>query len=146
MGDESTVKTNDAPNYPPGTLIGVEWYKDDKVPLDPEEQNALKELIRDLSNRDMAARREEVILIWKKRLYDRGFQHLLPQRNGGWQLPAVGTGYNPQDVNSRSMFVTNIYTPYRETIAAALTREIPTSHFGPVDPDSDSITALTAAR
>ena len=147
MGDESTVKTNDAPNYPPGTLIGVEWYKDDKVPLDPEEQNALKELIRDLSNRDMAARREEVILIWKKRLYDRGFQHLLPQRNGGWQLPAVGTGYNPQDVNSRSMFVTNIYTPYRETIAAALTREIPTSHFGPVDPDSDiDITAAEGAN
>jgi len=149
MTDESTSgkHKNSVPNYPPGTLIGVEWYRDGKVQLSAEEQNALKELIRELSNRDMAARREEVILIWKKRLYDRGFQHLLPQRNGGWQLPAVGTGYNPQDVNSRSMFVTNIYTPYRETIAAALTREIPTSHFGPVDPDSDiDITASEGAN
>jgi hypothetical protein len=132
-GKEST----EVPKTEPGTLIGVEWYKSEPVELEDQEKTAFKELCRKVTQRDMAARREEIILVWKKRLYDRGFQHLLPQRNGGWQLPAVGTGYNPQDVNSRSMFTTNIYNSAGQIIISALTREVPTTRFEPIDPDSD---------
>lgn len=141
MADEETKSeqptADDTEQQEPGTLVAVEWYKDGKVDLDEKEKIALKELGEHCENRDQASRREEVILDWKKRLYDRGFQHLLPARNGGWVLPALGTGYNPSDQDSRSRFIVNIYNSYQQTITSALTREVPTTRFEPVDPDSD---------
>ena len=141
MADEqaptNTSSADDIPKFQPGELCAVEWYKDGPVDCTDEEKRALKELGENCDNRDMAARREEVILVWKKRLYGRGFQHLLPARNGGWVLPALGTGYNPQDQNSRSMFIVNIYDSYQEIITSALTREVPSTRFEPDDRDND---------
>ena len=145
MADESTP--NDVPHHAPGELTAVEWYKDGPVELTQDEQNAFKDLCTKLQTREQAPRREEIILDWKKRLYDRGFQHILPTRNGGWQLPAVGSGYNPQDQDSRSMFIVNIYASYRQIITSVITREIPKAHFEPDDPDSDvDITASEGAE
>jgi hypothetical protein len=141
MADEqtptSTSNADDIPKFQPGELCAVEWYKDGPVECTDEEKRALKELGENCDNRDMAARREEVILVWKKRLYDRGFQHLLPARNGGWVLPSVGSGYNPNDQDSRSMFIVNIYNSYQQTITSALTREVPPTRFEPNDRDND---------
>jgi hypothetical protein len=137
MADESTPNPNEVPKREPGVLIGVEWYKKGPVTLDEDEKRAFKDLCVKLQTREMAPRREQIIMVWKKRLFDRGFQHLLPQRNGGWQLPAIGSGYNPQDQDSRSMFVINIYASYRQIITSVMTREVPKAHFEPIDPDSD---------
>src|ERR1700734_225254 len=150
MADQVTggdaTKQDPVPKYEPGVLIGVEHYKKGKLEFSEEEQGAIKELCRELSNRDMSARREEIILDWKKRLYDRGFQHLLPQRNGGWQLPPVGSGYNPQDPDSRSMFIVNIHNSYGDIIESVPTRENVPVRFGPVDANNDiDITAANAA-
>ena len=141
MADElaasKTSSADDTPKFAPGELCAVEWYKDGPVECTDDEKAALKELGENCDNRDMAARREEVILDWKKRLYDRGFQHLLPARNGGWILPAMGSGYNPNDQDSRSMFIVNIYNSYQQTITSALTREVPACRFEPADRDND---------
>ena len=137
MADESTTKPNEVPKREPGVLIGVEWFKEGPLEFSEEEKNALKDICVKLQTREMAPRREQIIMVWKKRLFDRGFQHLLPQRNGGWQLPAVGSGYNPQDQDSRSMFVINIYSSYRQIITSVMTREVPKAHFEPIDSDSD---------
>lgn len=141
MADEQaptqTSFADDIPKFAPGELCAVESYKDGQIDCTEEEKRALKELGENCDNRDMAARREEVILVWKKRLYDRGFQHLLPARNGGWILPAMGSGYNPNDQDSRSMFIVNIYNSYQQTITSALTREVPACRFEPADRDND---------
>jgi hypothetical protein len=133
------------PKVPPGTLIGQEVSYRPKLEVDTAEVNALRELSRTIFNRDMPARREEVIRIWEKRLFDRGLQHLLPRRGGGWEIPGAGTGYNPGDEeNQQSIFEINVYSPYNLIIIGALTREIPKTRFQSVDPDDDA--GITAAE
>lgn len=137
MADEKKPDKRMVPKRPPGTLCSVEYYKSGRVRLNKDEQNAIKAIVGKISQRDMAARREQVILTWKKHLYDRGLQHLLPQRTGGWMLPALGSGYNPQDEYSRSMFTANIYNPFGQMIVSVLTRQIPPMKSEPEDPDND---------
>lgn len=144
MADE---QTNAISSFPPGSLVGVESSYKEPLQLSEEEQNALRELVRVFERRDMAAYREQVIRVWEKRLFDRGFQHLIPRRNGGWNLPTVGTGYGPGESDSRSIFETNIYNSYQQIITSALTREFPSPRFEPCDPDNDAdITAADAAE
>lgn len=149
MADNDTPQTNKTPAQPPqerepGTLIGIEVSYAPMVDVDQEEQNAIKEVVRKLTTRDMAARREQVIRIWEKHLFDRGFQHLLPLNSGGWQIPAIGSGYGPGEPQSRSMFETNIYNSKSKIIISALTREVPKTRFEPSDPDDDA--DITAAH
>ena len=137
----------EVPKRPPGALVGVEVSYKEPLELSEDEQNALKELCRKAQLRDMPARREEVIRIWEHRLFDRGFQHLLPLRNGGWRLPALGTGYGPGETNSRSIFETNIYNSYLQILESVLTREVPTVRFKPRSADNDAdITAASSAE
>ena len=129
----------EVPEAPPGSYCAVEVSYHETIDLDQEEQAALTALCRIFDQRDMPARREEVIHIWEKRLFDRGLQHLLPRRGGGWELPAVGSGYNPNDDREmRTIFECNIYNPYNQIIIGALTREIPATRFEPYDPDDDA--------
>lgn len=121
---------------PPGVMCGVEFYKTGRVRLDDPEKNAIRALLQKKQQQDQAARREQIILIWKKHLYDRGLQHILPARIG-WTLPAIGSGYHPQDTYSRSMFVCNIYNPFGQMISSVLTRQIPPGRFAPMDPEDD---------
>lgn len=131
----------------PGSLTGVEWYKSGKLDFDDTEKAVLKGLVTKINARDMASRREQIILVWKKRLYCRNLQHILPIFGGGWQLPPIGSGYNPNDQQSQAMFTVNIYTPYGDIIASALTREVPTTRFEPGDPNDDvDITAAEGAE
>lgn len=141
------AQAKDQQKYAPGVTCGVEYYKSGKLTFDSAELDALKALIQKLNTRDMASRREQVILVWKKRLYHRNLQHILPIRGGGWQIPEVGSGYNPKDMDGQAMFTCNIYTPYGDILCAALTRDTPKTRFEPSDPDDDiSITASESAE
>lgn len=136
MADKKKSTLQPPPKREPGVLTGVEYYKRGRVRLADNERTSVKALITKISRQDEAARREEVVSTWKKHLYDRGLQHLLPVRNG-WQLPALGSGYNPQDEYSRSMFTANIYNPFMQFVVAVLTREVPTVQWEPDDADND---------
>src|SRR5215469_4044899 len=136
------------PDLPVGTLIGTEVSYRPALEFSEEEKNALRDLCRTVQQRDMPARREQVIRIWEKRLFDRGHQHLLPRYTGGtmtgFALPTQGTGYGPGEADSRSIFETNIYNAYSQIIISALTREVPSPRFSPVDKDNDA--DITAAQ
>ena len=136
------------PDLPVGTLIGTEVSYRPALEFSEDEKNALRDLCRTVQQRDMPARREQVIRIWEKRLFDRGHQHLLPRYTGGtmtgFALPTQGTGYGPGEADSRSIFETNIYNAYSQIIISALTREVPSPRFSPVDKDNDA--DITAAQ
>jgi hypothetical protein len=136
-GEEKETK-GDSPEYAPGVLCAAETSKL-SPPLDfnEEEVNAIKALNRKIGMRDMPARREQIIHVWEERLFDRSYQHLLPRNNGGWELPAIGSGYGPGEEEDRSQWEIDIYSSYRKIICAALTREVPVSRFEPTDPVND---------
>jgi hypothetical protein len=146
VADESAQKqsSKDIPKLPPGVLCCAEWTKEGVVELTEPQQNAVMELLRKLNSRDSPARREQIIRIWEKRLFDRGFQHILPTRNGGWSLPAAGSGYGYGEEGSKSSYETNIYNSYSQIIIAALTREVPNIRFKSSKPDDDA--GITAAQ
>lgn len=109
----------------------------------------LKALVDLISNKDVAARRWEVEQSWESRLFDRGYQYLLPRRGGGWVLPPFATNYNSGGRGKSGTRnygqETNIYTTYGEIITAALTRDVPEGRFEPKNPESDAdITAADA--
>lgn len=131
------------PQHDPGELIGVEWFKKPALKWEDDEKAAIRELCRLTQNRDMPARREEVIRVWEARLFDRGKQHLLPLRNGGWKLPGAGSGYGPTD-QVRSMFEINIYNSFQQIVTSVLTREVPTPLFESRNPEDDK--GITAAE
>lgn len=118
--------------------------------LSEQEKNTLHGLVILVGQKDTAARRWEVESSWESRLFDRGYQYLLPKRGGGWILPPFAANYgNSSSGSSGGKFYgyeTNIYTTYGEIITAALTRDIPRVRFEPQNPESDSdILAAQAA-
>jgi hypothetical protein len=142
--EEKKEAAQEIPKREPGVLCGVEWTKAGTIDCSEPEQNGILDLLTKLNARESPARREQIIRVWEKRLFDRGFQHILPQRTGGWSLPAAGTGYGYGEEGSKSTFETNIYNSYKLIIIAALTREIPTVRFKPKRPNSDA--GITAAQ
>jgi len=117
-----------------------EEYEDDGQldlsPISEDGRNALMELRRILSESDVAPRRIEVEQCWLARHYYRGYQFLLPNRYGGWTIPAIGTGYGPKDqIQNAKLYATNVYAEKADIIAAALSREVPKVQFFPVNPD-----------
>jgi hypothetical protein len=140
----SATAATDVPQREPGVLVGVEWNKKEPLDLTDEEQNSVKDLLRTLNQRDSPARREEIIRTWEKRLFDRGYQHILPLRNGGWRLPAQGSGYAYGEEGSKTTYETNIYNSYGQIIISAVSREVPTVRFKPTKPHDDG--AITAAQ
>ena len=145
--DEGTGTPPDSPQFPPGTLCAVETSYKDVVKLDEQEKAALKGLLTKFAKRDDPARREQILRIWRNRLFDRGKQHIFPLRGGGWTLFPTGLNWTQQDVEQKSTFVINVYTSRRQTITAALTRDTPNVRFEPVDSQDDTdITAADSAN
>jgi hypothetical protein len=142
--DTKSSNDKDIPKRAPGVLVGVEWTKKGTVDLSKDEQNAVKDLLTKLNQRDSPARREQIIRVWEKRLFKRGFQHIITQRGGGWALPKQGTGYGYGEEQSKSMYETNIYSSYADIIESAMTREVPTVRFKSQKPDDDA--GITAAQ
>lgn len=85
---------------------------------------------------DIAARRMEVEQAWEAIHFDRGYQHLLHGKQGGWILPGNNTGFGPQSqLDMASIYETNVYGPKGDTIVAALSREVPKVEFFPMNPE-----------
>lgn len=131
-----------AADYVPGQYA-PHWYSPHK---DADMSDELKKQIMHLCDlvgkKDVAARRWEVEQSWEARLFDRGYQFLLPRRGGGWQIP--GLSFNGGNTKSKyTGLETNIYTTYGEVLTGALTRDIPQVRFEPQNPMDDG--DLTAA-
>ncbi len=135
--------------YDPGDLAPYWDSPYSPADLNEAEIAALKSLCDLVGAKDVAARRWEVEQSWEARLFDRGYQYLLPRRGGGWILPPFAGDYQRKASGRGNKFYgyeTNIYTTYGEIITAALTRDIPSVRFFPVNPFSDrDITAADAA-
>lgn len=144
---ETTKKDiNKLPDWPAGSYIGVDWDKKPTLELLPSHISALKELLRTISRKEEAARREEIVRVWEAELFYRGYQHLLPRRAGGWEFAGQGTGYGKGEQNVRSMFETNFYLSFGLSVISSLTRDTPKVRFAPVCPTDDAdITAASSA-
>jgi len=85
---------------------------------------------------DIAARRLEIEQAWEAIHFDRGYQHLLRGKNGGWVLPGNNTGFGPQaQLDTSAVYATNVYGPKGDIIVAALSREVPKIEFFPMNPE-----------
>lgn len=130
-----------ATTFKPGELAPF-WYSDqpDQLPLlSDEAKKEIKRLCDLVGNKDVAARRWEVEQSWEARLFDRGYQYLLPRKGGGWILPPGATDYSRTGKKGGKFYgyETNIYATYGEIITAALTRDIPEVQWEPKNPESD---------
>lgn len=97
---------------------------------------------------DVAARRMEVEQAWESLHFERGYQHLLRGKRGGWELPGGGQGKKANERNHNSIYDTNVYGPKGDIIVSALSREIPKVDFYPANPEwgPDIIAAEEADR
>lgn len=102
--------------------------------MNDDQRNTVHELVILASRTDVASRRFEVEQSWEARLFDRGYQHLLPRRGGGWLLPGENSRWGPlSTADSSALYSTNTYGRDRDIIVAAITREIPEVNFFPQD-------------
>lgn len=143
------------PDYQIGVLAGCEWSPeaDSGNPDQPyaqvsaEQKRAFKELCTKAAKRDYPARLLEVIQAWEAALFYRGFQFLVPTRNGGWSIPGESSGYGPSMQMDLALLPTNIYSAQAQILISTLTRAIPTVRFEPQDGSDDAgITAAEAAE
>jgi hypothetical protein len=97
---------------------------------------------------DVAARRLEVEQAWEALHFERGYQHLLRGKRGGWELPGGGQGKKANERNHNSIYDTNVYGPKGDIIVSALSREVPQVEFFPANPEwgPDKIAAEEADR
>jgi hypothetical protein len=97
---------------------------------------------------DVAARRMEVEQAWEALHFERGYQHLMRGKRGGWELPGGGQGKKANERNHNSIYDTNVYGPKGDIIVSALSREVPQVEFFPANPEwgPDKIAAEEADR
>ena len=146
MADDTQPTEQQTPTPGKGVLTPWEVFEAPPIDLSKDQLAIVRSMVQKVSERDLAAWREEIIDAWEQRLFDRGFQYLLWSAANGWTFPALGTGYNPKDAGSRSMFQANIYNSYEDMIIGALSREFPTTRFEPDDKRNDvDITAAEGA-
>lgn len=122
-------------------------YGGDGFPELPLElQNALKALLRKALQREMYARRQEVMEARKQRFYDRGDQYIYWD-HGAWGFaPLTGFG-STSDPGSNGGYadVYNIYHPFLRAIVAAMTSNPPGAHVEPrTNQTADTIGAAAA--
>jgi hypothetical protein len=104
--------------------------------LSADAKKALLELDKIATRMDSAARRLEIEQAWESLHFDRGYQHLLRGKQGGWILPGAQTGFGAkQQQNNNGIYDTNVYGPKGDIIVAALSREIPKQEFFPSNPE-----------
>lgn len=144
-GGAPTTQTAAAPNNgaqpesPNNTPLGVyapfPYSAEPFADLSPDAKTALLELNTIATQMDAAARRFEVEQAWEQLHFDRGYQHLLRGKNGGWILPGATTGFGANKTNTNGTYDTNVYGEKGDIIVAALSREIPKQEFFAANPD-----------
>ena len=148
----SSDSKSEQPESPNNSPLGV--YAE--FPYSPEPFAELSDSTRlallaldDLCTKaDVAARRMEVEQAWEALHFERGYQHLLRGKRGGWEIPGGGQGRQANERNHNSIYDTNVYGPKGDIIVAALSREIPKVEFVPLNPEwgPDKIAAEEAGR
>ncbi len=150
-------KDHTQPEVVPGTLCpknifeGTCYTSDPaaKNPLTSEEKKTLLELVRIASATDPASRRIQTEQCWKARLFQRGYQRLIPRRNGGWSLPGAATawGLGKVEANQTDCGQVNVYGRDHDIIISALSSEVPKVRFFPHKTDeAPDVTAADAAN
>lgn len=130
------VKPESPNDSPLGVYAPFPYSAEPFAELSKDARAALITLDGIATKMDVAARRLEVEQAWEALHFDRGYQHLLRGRQGGWQLPGSSTGYGKQDQeNNNGIYETNVYGPKGDIIVAALSREIPKQEFFPSNPE-----------
>jgi hypothetical protein len=144
--------SSDQPESPNDSPLGVyasfPYSPEPFAELSDVARGALIELDDICTKCDVAARRMEVEQAWEALHFERGYQHLLRGKRGGWELPGGGQGKKSNERNHNSIYDTNVYGPKGDIIVAALSREVPKVEFSPANPEwgPDKIAAEEADR
>ena len=133
---DSPVQPEKPEDSPLGVYAPFDYSSEPFAELSEEAQQTLLQLDQIAARTDVAARRLEVEQAWEAIHFDRGYQHLLRGKQGGWILPGQTTGFgaNQQQINN-STYDTNVYGPKGDIIVAALSREVPKVEFFPSNPE-----------
>lgn len=149
-GSTSTNVGQESPNDTPvGIYSPFPYSPEPFAELSEEAKGALLTLDSIATRSDSAARRMEVEQAWEALHFERGYQHLLRGKRGGWELPGPGSGFGAKDQkNHNSIYDTNVYGPKGDIIVAALSREVPKVEFFASNPEygPDIIAAEEAER
>lgn len=132
LGEQAESPTNS----PLGVYAPFPYSAEPFAELSPDAKSALIQLDMIATKTDVAARRLEIEQAWEALHFDRGYQHLLRGRQGGWQLPGQTTGYGARaQQNNNGIYDTNVYGSKGDIIVAALSREVPKQEFFPMNPE-----------
>jgi len=151
-GIEGRKSADDKPESPSDSPLGVlapfPYSPEPFAELSQGAKGALLALDDICTKADVAARRLEVEQAWEALHFERGYQHLLRGKRGGWELPGGGQGKKANERNHNSIYDTNIYGPKSDIIVSALSREVPKVEFYPSNPQwaPDKIAAEEANR
>ena len=141
---------NEDPNESPlGVYAGFPYSPEPFAQLSEEAKGALIQLDKIATQTDTYARRMEVEQAWEALHFERGYQHLLRGKRGGWVLPNQGSEWGASgSKTSSTTYDTNVYGPKGDIIVAALSREVPKVEFFAADPDygPDQVAAAEADR
>jgi hypothetical protein len=135
-------------DFVPGLYAPFDYSSEEFADLEEDEKRVLRELTILASRRDVASRRFEVEQRWEARLFDRGYQHLLPRRGGGWSLPGEKSVWGAlATADSAALYATNIIGRDTDILCAAIAREVPKVEFFPKNPeDPASMRAADSAN
>lgn len=136
-------------SFIPGEITSFDVSSEPFVAFDyPGGKEIVHQLVITASRTDVASRRFEVEQAWEARLFERGYQHLLPRRGGGWSLPGEGSKWGPlSTADSSALYATNIYGRDKDIIVAAIARETPQTQFFPLDANhAPDVVAAEAAN
>lgn len=123
-------------NSPLGVYTSFDYSSEPFAELSKDAEGALMQLDIIATKTDVAARRFEVEQAWEALHFDRGYQHLLRGKQGGWILPGQASGFGPSSQrNNNTIYDTNIYGSKADIIVAALAREVPKVEFFPANPE-----------
>jgi hypothetical protein len=133
---------------PLGVLAPFDYSSEPFAELSEDGKGALLQLDIIATKTDVAARRFEVEQAWEAIHFDRGYQHLLRGKRGGWELPGQASGFGATaQSNHNTIYDTNVYGAKGDIIVSALSREVPKVEFFPADPSyGPDITAAEEAE
>lgn len=135
-----SASPNEKPESPNDSPLGVyapfDYSSEPFAELSEDAKGALMQLDLVATKTDVAARRFEVEQTWEALHFDRGYQHLLRGKQGGWILPGQASGFGPTSQrNNNTIYDTNVYSSKGDIIVAALSREVPKVEFFAANPE-----------
>lgn len=123
------------------------WGGEGFPELPAELQTALKDLLRVALQREVYARRQEVMECRRERFYDRGIQYIYWDFNSWGFAPLSSVGYGDSHNEPSYEDVYNIYHPFLRALCASLTANPPGAHIEPrTNRTADTVAANAADK